>query len=149
MSNRLADASLFPIHPQRPCTNPLKRAIKIEELSLKEENQVAKEKQHMFSARFTEAGLELLNELKDRLGIGWDELVIDGISAHYELDRAMMTLPKKEAPAKVEAKGSEPTESKEEKPAVEVKAKEPLQKPTKKPKVAAPGEGGERDWLPD
>jgi hypothetical protein len=32
--------------------------------------------------------------------VGWDELVIDGMCAHYGLDKAVMSLPKKEALAK-------------------------------------------------
>ncbi len=56
--------------------------------------------------------MELLNELKDRLHIGWDELVIDGMSAHYNLDKAVMSLPKKEAPAKEQEK-KEPSHQEE------------------------------------
>ena len=61
---------------------------------------MAKEKQYVFSARTTEEGLKALNEVKARLKVSWDELVIEAVSAHYELDRAAMTLPKKEVPAK-------------------------------------------------
>lgn len=61
---------------------------------------MAKEKQHVFSARTTEEGLRLLNELKAKLGIGWDELVIDAVCAHYGLDRGVMVLPKAEGPPK-------------------------------------------------
>ena len=60
---------------------------------------MAKQKQHVFSARTTEEGLKALNELKASLGVSWDELVIDAVCAHYGLDRAVMSLPKKEAPA--------------------------------------------------
>jgi hypothetical protein len=58
-----------------------------------------KQKQHVFSSRTTEEGLKTLNELKAKLGVGWDDLVIDAVCAHYGLDRAAMSLPKKEAPA--------------------------------------------------
>jgi len=34
--------------------------------------------------------------------MNWDDLVIEAVSAHYNLDKAMMTLPKKEKPAKAE-----------------------------------------------
>ena len=57
---------------------------------------MAKGKQWVFSARTTERGLRELGELRGRLNVGWDELVIDAVSAHYGLDREMMTLPKKE-----------------------------------------------------
>jgi hypothetical protein len=43
----------------------------------------------VFSARTTEEGLRLLNELKARLGVGWDALVIDAVCAHYGLNRAV------------------------------------------------------------
>jgi hypothetical protein len=59
-----------------------------------------KEKHHVFSARTTGEGLRRLNEVKARLGIGWGDLVIEGISAYYGLDRAEMTLPRKEKPSK-------------------------------------------------
>jgi hypothetical protein len=62
--------------------------------------KMAKEKQHVFSARTTEEGLRLLNEVKARLGIGWDELVIDAVCDRYGLDRAVMAPPRKDRPAK-------------------------------------------------
>lgn len=61
---------------------------------------MAKEKQYVFSARTTEEGLKALNEVKARLSMGWDDLVIEAVSARYELDKAMMTLPRKEKPTK-------------------------------------------------
>lgn len=61
---------------------------------------MAKPKQYVFSARTTEEGLKTLNELKAKLGIGWDELVIDAVCAHYGLDRGVMALPKAERPPK-------------------------------------------------
>lgn len=88
---------------------------------------MAKEKQHVFSARTTEAGLERLNELRKELKVGWDELVVEAVSAHYNLDRSVMALPKREAPAKAtEATAEErPAEEKppEEPPAKKRKAK--------------------------
>jgi len=44
---------------------------------------MAKEKQHVFSARTTEEGLRILNAKKGELGISWDDLVIDAVNAHY------------------------------------------------------------------
>lgn len=61
---------------------------------------MAKEKQHVFSARTTEQGLKELNELKARLGVSWDEMVIDAMCARYGLDKTVMALPKKDMPAK-------------------------------------------------
>ncbi len=61
---------------------------------------MAREKQHVFSARTTEEGLKALNELKASLKMSWDELVIEAVNTQYNLDKAMMTLPKKEKPAK-------------------------------------------------
>jgi uncharacterized radical SAM superfamily protein len=60
-----------------------------------------KEKHHVFSARTTGEGLKELNEVKARLNVGWDELVIDAVCAHYGLDKAAMSPPKKEKLAKV------------------------------------------------
>ena len=56
---------------------------------------MAKVKQYVFSARTTEEGLKQLNELKTKLGIGWDEMVIDRVCVHYNLNKAVLSLPKK------------------------------------------------------
>jgi len=61
---------------------------------------MAKEKQHVFSERTTEEGLRLLNQLKAERGIGWDDLVIDAVCAHYGLDKLAMVLPKTYKPEK-------------------------------------------------
>jgi len=61
---------------------------------------MAREKQFVFSARTTEQGLQMLGEVKAKLGVGWYELVVEAVSTHCELDKAMMTVPKKEKPAK-------------------------------------------------
>ena len=53
-----------------------------------------KDKQHVFSARTTEEGLRLMNALKKERNVGWDDLIIDAVCAHYGLDRAAMALPK-------------------------------------------------------
>ena len=65
---------------------------------------MAREKQHIFSARTTEEGLKQLSELKAKLDVGWDELVIDGMCGHYKLDKAMLSLPKKAATVKEQEK---------------------------------------------
>jgi hypothetical protein len=74
---------------------------------------MAREKQYVFSARTTEARLKALNEVKARVNVGWDELVIGAVSAHYGLDREMMTLPKKDKPAKPEEDKAEQLPSEE------------------------------------
>ena len=61
---------------------------------------MAKAKQRVFSARTTEEGLGLLNGLRKERGVGWDELVIDAVCAHYGLDRLVMALPKAYKPEK-------------------------------------------------
>ena len=50
----------------------------------------------------------MLNELKDRLSLGWDEMVIDGMCGHYKLDRAVMTLPKNEKAPSTDTGTNEP-----------------------------------------
>ena len=61
---------------------------------------MAREKQHVFSARTTEEGLRQLNELKAKFDIGWDDLVINAVCAHYGLGRLAMALPKAYKPEK-------------------------------------------------
>ena len=61
---------------------------------------MAKEHQFVFSARTTDEGLRLLNGLKEKLGVSWDDLVIDAVSAHYGLDRLAMQVPKAYRPEK-------------------------------------------------
>jgi hypothetical protein len=76
-----------------------------------------RERQHVFSARTTEQGLRALNDVKARLGIGWDALVIDAVSAHYGLDRAMLSLlPKAGREAKKDDKASVPKTQKTAEP---------------------------------
>ena len=67
---------------------------------------MAKEKQYVFSARTTEEGLRQLNELKARLGISWDDLVIDAVCAYYGMDRGVMI------PTKQPKQGKQPKELK-------------------------------------
>jgi len=62
-----------------------------------------REKQHVFSARTTEEGLKTLNELKAKLGVSWDSLVIDAVNTHYGVD--VPKPPRAEKAAK--AKGKE------------------------------------------
>jgi hypothetical protein len=63
-----------------------------------------KQKQYVFSARTTEEGLRLLNNIRQERNIGWDDLVIDAVCDHYGLDRAVMAPPKKDKPAEKPAK---------------------------------------------
>jgi len=72
--------------PRRP-----KHAIIIVERGRKE---MQKEKQHVFSARTTEDGLKMLNDLKKRLGVSWDDLVIDAVNAHHGVE--IPKVPKRE-----------------------------------------------------
>lgn len=52
-------------------------------------------KQHVFSTTTTEEGLRQLNELKAKLGLGHDDVVINAVCAHYYgLDRLAVALPK-------------------------------------------------------
>jgi hypothetical protein len=96
---------------------------------------MAKEKQHVFSARTTEEGLSLLNGVKARLNIGWDELVIDAVCDRYGLDRAMMAPPRKDRPIKeappVEQPPVEPVN--EERP-TDTSEERPPEEPAKKRK---------------
>lgn len=59
---------------------------------------MARAKQWVFSARTTEEGLKALGEVKAKLNVGWDELVIEAVSAHFNLDKAMMPRPGKRRP---------------------------------------------------
>jgi hypothetical protein len=68
---------------------------------------MAKQKQHVFSARTTEEGLRLLNDLRKERNIGWDELVVDAVCAHYGLDKGTMALPRKEKTARGPEKAAE------------------------------------------
>ena len=68
---------------------------------------MAGEKHHVFSARTTEEGLKALNELKAKLGISWDDLVIDAVCAHYGLDRGVMALPRQTKEPKKSKKGGQ------------------------------------------
>ena len=59
-----------------------------------------KGKQYVFSARTTEEGLRRLGEIRQERRLGWDELIIEVVSAHYGLDRLTMALPKAYRPEK-------------------------------------------------
>jgi hypothetical protein len=105
---------------------------------MKEVNNMAKGKQFVFSARTTEEGLKALNEVKARLNIGWDELVIEAISAHYGMDRTMMSLPREEKPTEQpptsEPTAEQPAATKQEQP---TEAKRPAKKQKKSRKKAS------------
>ena len=67
---------------------------------------MVKGKQYVFSARTTEEGLRQLNELKAKLGLSWDELIVEAMCAHYGLDRGVMI------PTKQPKQGKQPKEPK-------------------------------------
>ncbi len=91
---------------------------------------MARDKQHVFSARTTEKGLRLLNQIKAEKGIGWDDLVLDAVCGQYGLDKAVMALPKKEKPAKEEKNGEMSSEQTTEEHSAEEKV--PVKKQEKK-----------------
>jgi len=87
-----------------------------------------KEKHHVFSVRTIGEGLKALNELKARLGVSWDALVIDAVCAHYGLDRGVMALPPRpKAEKRAETKKKSP---KKESPKKAPEAAESGQPPT-------------------
>ena len=51
---------------------------------------MSNEKHYVLSSRTTREGLEALNDLKKRLGVGWDELVVKAVCGHYGLDEAAL-----------------------------------------------------------
>ena len=63
---------------------------------------MAKEEQHIFSARTTGDGLKQLNELKKKRGVGWDDLVIDAVCEKYGLDKATNQPPTEEQTTEAE-----------------------------------------------
>ncbi len=54
---------------------------------------MSKEKSYVYSARTTEKGLGLLNDLKAKMGMGWDQFVNEAVAEHYGLDPEVLTLP--------------------------------------------------------
>jgi hypothetical protein len=97
-------------------------------------------KRFVFSARTTEAGLRALNQLRQEKEIGWDELVVDAVCAHYGLDRSVLALPRAERKPKVETKAeAKPNVKAKTKPVVKAKAgkrKAKPETPTKLPGAA-------------
>ncbi|HEX76334.1 MAG TPA: hypothetical protein G4O12_07135 [Dehalococcoidia bacterium] len=79
---------------------------------------MAREKQYVFSARTTEAGLRILNELKASLKVGWDELVVEAVCEKHNLDKGILTLPKAERPKK----GQKPKAGKKKKAKAKARA---------------------------
>jgi hypothetical protein len=100
-------------------------------------------KHYVFSARTTEAGLRALNQIRQERGIGWDELVVDAVCAHYGLDRSVLVLPKAEKTPKVEKpKGKAKAEAKPKakaKAKLGVKAKAGKKEPKPKAPTELPG----------
>ena len=124
----------------------MKRAILNKNAKDKGVKEMSKEKQYVFSARTTEEGLKALNEVKSCFKIGWDELVIDAVSAHYQLDKAMMTLPRKEKPTNEVRPAEQPptSEPATEQPATveqehPTEGKRPSKKKGGKKKASEPG----------
>jgi len=72
-------------------------------------------KHHVFSARTTEEGLGILNRLRKERGIGWDELVVGAVCAHYGLDAAAMAVPKQAKPDRPKPKGGAAGKAKDRK----------------------------------
>lgn len=64
-----------------------------------------KKKHYVFSARTTEEGLKILNDLKEKAGVGWDGLILDAIDRAYNvtIPRIELTGPSPEERAKVKA----------------------------------------------
>jgi len=104
---------------------------------------MAREKQFVFSARTTEEGLKAPNEVKARLKVGWDDLVVDAVCEHYGLDLAVIALPPskflEEQKARRQAREAEKAVRKAEREAkakatkaAEKKAKGKVEKPAKK-----------------
>lgn len=82
-------------------------------------------KQHVFSARTTPEGLGILNGIRAERKIGWDELVIGAVNAHYGVKVSM--------PPRAEPKAGQ----------TKAKAGKPKEKPkpkAEKPKAKAKGE---------
>lgn len=82
---------------------------------------MSEKKHYVFSARTTEAGLKALNELKEKRGISWDELVIDAVCGHYGLDKETLSLQRPDKQAKPAVKAEKGNGKSKQ------KAKEPVQ----------------------
>jgi hypothetical protein len=92
---------------------------------------MAKEKHYIFSARTTEEGLRQLGELKAKLNVGCDDLVIDAVCAHYNLEKATMALPRKEKPDKAAESSEPPTKEQPSEEQPDTQAEKPAKKQSK------------------
>lgn len=99
---------------------------------------MADKKHHVFSARTTPEGLAILNGIRAEHKIGWDELVIAAVNAHWGVEVPM--LPKdtgrEEAKAKAEVEKAE-AKAKVETEKAEAKAKAEAEKAEAKAKKEA------------
>lgn len=106
----------------------------------KEVIEMGDKKHYVFSARTTEEGLKMLNDLKARLNISWDELIVPAINRAYDVSIPMVP----RAPVdetKAAAKAQREQEKAEKKAAAEkakaAKVKEAAKKKAKADKVKA------------
>ncbi len=67
----------------------------------------------VFSARTTPEGLKILGELKARLGVNWDKLIIGAVNAHYGVNVPMPVLAGPTPEERAKAKASEKAEKAE------------------------------------
>ena len=72
-------------------------------------------KHYVFSARTTEEGLRVLNDMRKQRNIGWDDLVVDAVCACYGLDRGVMAIPKQVKPDKLQLKDRQTSDAKSKK----------------------------------
>jgi hypothetical protein len=115
----------------------------------KEVTEMPRGKQYVFSARTTEEGLKALNELKARLGVNWDRLLIGAINAHYGVEIPMPALvgsmPEERAEAKAAKDAERVAKAEARVEAANAKAKEKTaaKKKAKKAKAKDKGLSGE------
>jgi len=95
-----------------------------------------KKRHFVFSARTTEEGLRILNELKDKLDMGWDEFVIDAMCTKYDLDRGALALPRT-GPTAEEKAAAKAAKEADKKAKADAKAKAKADKKAKAEKAKA------------
>lgn len=93
---------------------------------------IDKKKYHVFSARTTEEGLKILNELKKAQNVGWDDLVINAMDRTYGVTIPRIELtgpsPAERAKAKEEKEAAKTAKAKEREDAKKAKADEKAKK---------------------
>lgn len=91
-----------------------------------------KQKYHVFSARTTEAGLKILNDLKKAQNVGWDDLVINAMDRTYGVTIPRIELtgpsPAERATAKAKKEEAKAAKQKEREDAKKAKAVEKAKK---------------------